>query len=174
MKKFVLIILTFPITLVLYILLISGNIKYSEEIVIDSNIEKVIDLFDNPHNMKQYMYGFESYTVIKGNINEIGTISEININFNDSSKKETKIIMTEEILINNLPKEKKLLYKSNGILNIVTNKFEKLSENETRFINEQEFVFNTYMKLLFYFSKSSLKYQTKLYLNNFKDYAESQ
>ena len=154
MKKFVLIILTFPITLVLYILLISGNIKYSEEIVIDSNIEKVIDLFDNPHNMKQYMYGFESYTVIKGNINEIGTISEININFNDSSKKETKIIMTEEILINNLPKEKKLLYKSNGILNIVTNKFEKLSENETRFINEQEFVFNTYMKLLFYFSKN--------------------
>ena len=56
MKKFIFIILTFPITLVLYILLFSGNIKYSEEIVIDSNIDKVIDLFDNPHNMKQYMY----------------------------------------------------------------------------------------------------------------------
>ena len=56
MKKFVIIILTFPITLVLYVLLLSGNIKYSEEIVINSNIEKVIDLFDNPYNMKQDMY----------------------------------------------------------------------------------------------------------------------
>tara|TARA_B100001939_G_C16873928_1_gene587712 strand:+ start:309 stop:833 length:525 start_codon:yes stop_codon:yes gene_type:complete len=174
MKKFVIIILTFPITLVLYILLFSGNIKYSEEIIINSNIEKVIDLFDNPYNMKQYMYGFEGYTVIKGNLNEIGTISEININFNDNGKKESKIIMIEEILSNNLPIEKKLQYTSNGILNIVTNKFEEISENETKFINEQEFVFNTYMKLLFYFSKSSLKYQTRLYLNNFKDFVENQ
>ena len=174
MKKFIIIILTFPITLVLYILLFTGNIKYSEEIIINSNIEKVIDLFDNPYNMKQYMYGFESYTVIKGNLNEIGTISEININFNDNDKTESKIIMIEEILSNNLPIEKKLQYTSNGILNIVTNKFEKISENETKFINEQEFVFNTYMKLLFYFSKSSLKYQTRLYLNNFKDFVENQ
>ena len=174
MKKFIIIILTFPITLLLYILLFTGNIKYSEEIVINSNIEKVIDLFDNPYNMKQYMYGFESYTVIKGNINEIGTISEININFNDNGKKESKIVMIEDILINNFPIEKNLQYTSNGILNIVTNKFEKISENETKFINEQEFVFNTYMKLLFYFSKSSLKYQTRLYLNNFKDFVENQ
>ena len=173
MKKFIIIILTFPITLVLYILLFSGNIKYSEEIVINSNIEKVIDLFDNPYNMKKYMYGFESYTIVKGNINEIGTISEININFNDNGKKESKIIMIEEILSNNLPTEKKLQYTSNGILNIVTNKFEKISDNQTKFINEQEFVFNTYMKLLFYFSKSSLKYQTRLYLNNFKDFVEN-
>ena len=174
MKKFIVIILTFPITLVLYILLFTGNIKYSEEIVIDSNIDKVIDLFDNPRNMKQYMYGFESYTVIKGNINEIGTVSEIKINFIDNGKKESKIIMIEEILSNNLPIEKKVQYTSNGILNIVTNRFEKISDNKTRFINNQEFVFNTYMKLLFYFSKSSLKYQTKLYLNNFKDFVENQ
>lgn len=174
MKKFVIIILTFPITLVLYILLFSGNIKYSEEIVINSNIEKVIQVFDNPHNMKEYMHGFESYTIIKGNLNEIGTISEININFNDNGKRKSKIIMIEEVLSNNLPIEKKLQYTSSGILNIVTNKFEKISENETRFINEQEFIFNIYMKLLFYFSKSSLMYQTKLYLNNFKDFVEKQ
>ena len=82
--------------------------------------------------------------------------------------------MIEEVLSNNLPIEKKLQYTSNGILNIVTNKFEKISENKTRFINEQEFIFNIYMKLLFYFSKSSLMYQTRLYLNNFKDFVEKQ
>ena len=87
MKKSVIIFLTFPITLVLYVFFFSGNIKYSEEIVINSNIDKVIDLYDNPYNMKQYMYGFESYKVIKGNINEIGSISEIHINFSDNVKK---------------------------------------------------------------------------------------
>ncbi|GIS08632.1 MAG: hypothetical protein CM15mP112_07440 [Flavobacteriales bacterium] len=109
--------------------------------------------------------------IVKGNINEIGTISEININFNDNGKKKVKSLKIEEILSNNLPTEKKLQYTSNGILNIVTNKFEKISENETKFINEQEFVFNTYMKLLF-ISQNLLKYQTRLYLNNFKDFVK--
>ena len=40
--------------------------------------------------MKQYMYGFESYTIVKGNINEIGTISEININLMIMVKKKVK------------------------------------------------------------------------------------
>ena len=48
MKKLLLIILCFPITLVLYILLFSGNIKYSEEIEINANIDTVVALFDNP------------------------------------------------------------------------------------------------------------------------------
>ena len=71
MKKTILIILSFPITLVLYILLFSGNIKYSEEIEINSNIDTVITLFDNPYNMKEYMEGIESYTVLNGIIKEV-------------------------------------------------------------------------------------------------------
>ena len=73
MKKTLLIILSFPITLVSYILLFSGNIKYSEEIIINANIERVSDLFDNPYNMKQYMDGFQNYKLISGKINEIGS-----------------------------------------------------------------------------------------------------
>ena len=77
MKKTILIILSFPITLVLYILLFSGNIKYSDEIVINANIDTVSDLFDNPYNMKEYMDGIESYKVINGKLREIGTKAEI-------------------------------------------------------------------------------------------------
>jgi len=38
MKKILLIVLSFPITLVLYIVLFSNSIKYSEEIIINENI----------------------------------------------------------------------------------------------------------------------------------------
>ena len=47
MKKALIILVTFPITLVIYILLFTGNIKYTEEIEINTNIDSVITLFDN-------------------------------------------------------------------------------------------------------------------------------
>ena len=77
MKKTLLIILSFPITLVLYILIFSGNVKYSEEIVINANIDTVSALFDNPYKLKEYVDGIESYKVINGKLREIETKAEI-------------------------------------------------------------------------------------------------
>ena len=72
MKKTILIILSFPITLIVYILLFSGDLKYSEEIEINANIDTVMVLFDNPYNMQKYMQGIESYPLLSGNIREVG------------------------------------------------------------------------------------------------------
>ena len=173
MKKTILIILSFPITLLLYILLFGGNVKYSEEIVINANIDTVSALFDNPYNMKEYMEGIESYTVLSGNINEVGTKAEIIVNFTEEGKKEYKIVMIEEILSNNLPEEKKVKYTSNGVLNIVNNKLIRVSETETKFINEQEFEFKGYMKVIGYFMPSAFKQQSRVYLLNFKKFVEN-
>ena len=107
MKKIIFIILSFPITLVLYILLFSGNVKYSEEIVINANIDTVSALFDNPYNMKEYMDGIESYTVLSGNIREIGAKAELIVSYIEEDVVKRKIVMIEEIITNNLPKEKK-------------------------------------------------------------------
>jgi hypothetical protein len=167
MKKIILIILSFPITLVLYILLFKGNIKYSEEIEINTNIDTVIALFDNPYNMKEYMQGIKSYTVLSGEIREVGTKAEI-----IALMREDKIIMIEEIITNNLPKEKKVTYTADGIYNIVTNKFEKVSDNKTKFINEQEFEFKGYMKVIGFFMPSAFKQQSRIYLKDFKEFAE--
>ena len=105
MNKILIIILTFPITLVLYILLFTGNIKYTEEIVINEDIYTVTALFDNPYNIKEYMNGIESYTLIEGNIREVGAKAEMTVLMG-----ERKIIMIEEIITNNLPEEKKVTY----------------------------------------------------------------
>ncbi len=173
-KKILLIVLSFPITLILYILLFTGNIKYTEEIEINSNIDTVIALFDNPYNMKEYMDGIESYTVLSGNIREVGAKAEIIVTFIEKDVIKRRIVMTEEIITNDLPKEKKVTYKADGVYNIVTNRFEKVSENKTKFINEQEFEFKGYMKMIGFFMPSALKQQSIVYLQDFKRFAENQ
>ena len=169
MKKILLIILSFPITLVIYILLFTGNIRYTEEIEINTNIDTVIALFDNPYNMQKYMEGIESYKVVEGNIREVGAKAEMIVLMG-----EKKIIMIEEIITNNLPEEKKVTYTADGVYNIVTNKFIKVSENKTKFINEQEFEFKGFMKIIGFFMPSAFKKQSRVYLKDFKEFAEKQ
>ena len=169
MKKILLIILSFPITLVIYILLFTGNIKYTEEIEINTNIDTVIALFDNPYNMQEYMEGIESYKVVEGNIREVGAKAEMTVLMG-----EKKIIMIEEIITNNLPEQKKVTYTADAVYNIVTNKFIKVSENKTKFINEQEFEFKGFMKIIGFFMPSAFKKQSRVYLKDFKEFAENQ
>ena len=173
MKKTILIILSFPITLVLYILLFSGNIKYSEEIVINANIDTVSALFDNPYNMKEYMDGIESYTVLSGDIREVGAKAELIVSYVEEDVVKRKIVMVEEIITNNLPDEKKVTYTADGVYNIVTNRLVKVSENQTKFINEQEFKFGGYMKIIGFFMPSAFKQQSRAYLQNFKEFVEN-
>ena len=168
MKKILLIILSFPITLVVYILLFTGNIKYTEEIEINTNIDTVIALFDNPYNMQEYMSGIESYKVVEGNIRETGTKAEMIVVMG-----EKKIIMIEEIITNNLPEEKKVTYTADVVYNIVTNRLVKISESKTKFINEQEFEFKGYMKVMGFFMPSAFKQQSRIYLQDFKEFAEN-
>ena len=169
MKKALIILVTFPITLVLYILLFTGNIKYTEEIEINTNIDTVIALFDNPYNMQEYMDGIESYKVVEGNIREVGAKAEMTVLMG-----EKKIIMIEEIISNNLPEEKKVTYTADAVYNIVTNKFERISDNKTKFINEQEFEFKGFMKIIGFFMPSAFKKQSRVYLKDFKEFAENQ
>ena len=169
MKKALIILVTFPITIVIYIILFTGNIKYTEEIEINKNIDTVIALFDNPYNMQKYMDGIESYKIVEGNIREVGAKAEMTVLMG-----EKKIIMIEEIITNNLPEEKKVTYTADAVYNIVTNKFIKVSENKTKFINEQEFEFKGFMKIIGFFMPSAFKKQSRVYLKDFKEFAENQ
>ena len=146
----------------------SNSIKYSEEIIINENIDTVSLLFDNPYNMKEYMYGFQSYNLVSGKIGENGSKSEIIIEYLNEDSTQHKIVMNEEIILNNLPIEKKVTYKANGVFNIVSNRFEKISENKTRFINEQEFIFKGYKKIIGFLCHQSLKSRAKFSFKTLK------
>ena len=120
------------------------------------------------------MSGIESYTVISGNIREVGAKAEIVALYIEEDVVKRKIVMIEEIITNNLPDEKKVTYTSNGVYNIVINRLEKVSETKTRFINNQEFQFKGTMKLMGFFMPGVFKEQTKIYLQNFKEFVEKQ
>ena len=123
--------------------------------------------------MKEYMQGIESYTVLSGNIREVGAKAELIFSYIEEDVVKRKIIMIEEVLTNNLPEEKKVTYTADAVYNIVTNKLIKISDNKTKFINEQEFEFKGYMKVMGFFMPSAFKQQSRIYLENFKNFVES-
>ncbi|MDG2085974.1 MAG: SRPBCC family protein [Flavobacteriales bacterium] len=166
-KNLLVIILTFPITLSIYIYFFTGNLQFTEEIVINSDIKSVTELLGDPNNMIRYMEGIESYNVIKGDINQIGTEAEIVALMGDE-----KIKMTEVVIVNNLPTEKKVTYSTDGVYNIVTNKLEVITLNKTRLINNQDFEFKGYMKIISFFMPSAFKKQSRIILESFKNFAE--
>ena len=173
--KFSVVILLLIAAFFLYILLFSSNLKYSEEIEINANIDTVTVLFDNPYNMQKYMDGIESYTVLSGNIREVGTKAEIvAVSIKEEDAIKRKIVMIEEIITNNLPDEKKVTYKADNVYNIVTNRFVRISDSKTKFINEQEFEFTGYMKIIGFLMPGAFKQQSRIYLVNFKDFVENQ
>ena len=171
-KKALIILLTFPLTLTMYIWLFAGSIKYTEEITIDSNIDAICTLFNNPDNMSKYMKEFKKYKLIEGKQGNNGAKSEVTVNI-----EEKDVVLIEKIINNNLPNQKKVSYESDGVKNTVTSKFEKTGNNKTKYINTQEFEFTGYRKIISFFLKTkkqeAMQAQTKQYLTNFKEFAEN-
>lgn len=158
------------VAIAFYILISSGNLKYSEEIYINSNIETVFNLIDDPYKMKEYMNGIESYEVLHGELREPGSKAKITYKWGEYER-----IMIEEIITKKIPEKITVTYKSGGVFNTVTNKLIKISENKTKFINEQEFQFeDESMRLMRIFNSSAFNKQSKIYLKNFKSFAENQ
>ena len=144
MKKFLkisIIILLLIGAFCLSILLFPSNLKYSEEIVINQNIDTVIVLFDNPYIMKEYMDGIESYELISGTGREVGAKYKLHFKMD-----EMEMEMTETIITRNLPHEMTVTWEMGRVLNIVTSKFISILETTTKVINEQEFQFKRLMK----------------------------
>ena len=167
-KTLILIILSFPITLTVYVFLFADNIKFEEEIVINANIDSIALILNNPSKIDNYMPGVEKYSLKKGDLGRKGAVAEIKINSEGND-----ILLKETIIHNNLPNEIKISYKADGVYNIVTHRLEELSNNKIRLINIQEFEFNGYMKFVSFFMESALRNQSRVYLDNFKNYVET-
>lgn len=167
-KTLILIILSFPITLTVYVFLFADNIKFKEEIVIEANIDSIVMVLNNPSKIDKYMPGVQVYELQKGDLGKNGAIAEIKIN-----SEGIDITLKETIIRNDLPKEIKISYEADGVYNIVTQKLEVLSNNNIKLINIQEFEFEGYMKFVSFFMESALRNQSRVYLENFKNYIET-
>ena len=87
-------------------------------------VEKVIELFKNTENLKEWQDGFISFEHISGTPGEPGAKSRMQYKI---GKRQIELI--ETITVNNLPQEFSGTYEAKQMTNTMTNRFTSLDEN---------------------------------------------
>lgn len=142
--------------------------KFHIEVIVDISFAKLIELFENPENLKKWQPNVIKYTLLSGVIGQPGTVSEIKYNMVVKD-----IVMKETIVKRNLPQEFILRYDADGVSNTVTNNFKEIAPNQTRWIMENNFEFKGLMKYAALAMKGIFRKQTELTMERFKKFAET-
>jgi hypothetical protein len=108
--------------------------KYKNELEIHLPLDRVIELFDNPENLKKWMPGLVSFETISGTQGQPEAKSLLKYEMG-----KRKIEMVETILTRNLLENFSGTYETKGIYNVVRNSFRSIDKNTTLLINENEF-----------------------------------
>lgn len=143
--------------------------KYTVEIEINLPIAKVIELFDNPENLKKWQPGLLKFESISGAPGQPGAKSRLLFKMGRGEME-----MIETVTVRNLPEEFSGTYEVKNVFNIVKNRFIAVSENKTKYISESEFQFKGFMKLIGFFMPGAFKKQSQKYLQLFKEFAEKE
>lgn len=143
--------------------------KYELEITIDLPRERVIELFDNPDNMKHWQPGLVSFEHLSGEPGKEGAKSHLKYEMG-----KRKIEMVETVLKRDLPHEFSGTYETKGVWNKVENFFDEMDPNSTRWKSVNEFRCGGFMKLMTRLMPGAFKKQSLTYMKNFKKFAEAQ
>ncbi len=143
--------------------------KFNCSVEINAPIDKVIDLFDNPDNLKEWQDGFQSFEHISGVPGEPGAKSKLAYQMGKGS-----LEMTETIKTRNLPYEFTGLYEFKQGANTMKNTFAKLSENTTRWDAELEYIsiHSFMMKVMAKIRPQLFQKQTQKWMDQFRDFVE--
>ena len=143
--------------------------KYTKEVEIGLPVEEIIELLQNPENMKHWQPDLLGYELLDEKTGEAG--SQMKLRFKMGTH---EIEMIETVLEKNLPEELVLEYTTKGVYNVNRNSFVPISDGRTKWIQESEFQFQSLpMKIFGFFMPGAFKKQSQKYLDNFKEFAES-
>lgn len=142
--------------------------KFTDDIEINKPVDRVVELFDNPDNLSKWMEGLQSFEHLSGTPGQPGAKSKLVFKMG-----KRDIEMIETVISCNLPEEFTGSYEAKGVYNIVKNSFQQINENSTRYVTEQEFRFEGFMKLIAFLMPGAFKKQCRKYLVSFKQFAES-
>lgn len=136
---------------------------------IDLPRTRVVELFDDPENMKHWQDGFESYGHVSGNPGKTGAQAIIKYNM-----KGRKFDLLETVTKNALPDELHGSYEGDWGKNTMNNYFEELGPHKTRWRAELEYieVNSLMMKLMGFLMPGMFRKQTQKWLDQFKVFAE--
>ncbi|MBN4072853.1 SRPBCC family protein [Crocinitomix catalasitica] len=143
--------------------------KYVVEKDIDLPRERVIELFDSTENLYKWQAELISFDHLSGEPGEVGAKSKL---IYKMKKREFELI--ETITKKNLPDEFDGTYDAKGVHNIMENRFEATSENQTKWIVTTDFQFSGFMKFMAAFMPGAFKKRTNRFMDQFKEFAEGE
>ena len=144
--------------------------KYTNEIQINLPRDHVVELMDNAENMKHWQKGLIKYKFLDENQGKEGSQMELEYQM---GKRNIKMI--ETITKANFPNEFSATYETKGVWNLVENYFTENPDGTTKWVSDSDFRFSGFMKIMSWFMPTSMfKKQSCQYLDDFKEFAESQ
>ena len=142
--------------------------KYSNEVVINLPLKKVITLFDSEENLFKWQPELLSLEHLSGEKGKAGSKTTMKYKM---GKRE--IDMIETITLNDLPREFTATYEAKGVWNEMKNVFEEIDAKSTLWRSDSYFKFSGFMKLMGFFMPGAFKKQSQQALDRFKAFAES-
>lgn len=144
--------------------------KFKCSVEIDLPMNRVVELFGNPDNLKEWQDGFISFEHISGNPGDIGAQSRMKYQI---GKRQIELI--ETIIKNDLPYEFTGLYEAKEMTNTMKNTFHEISDRRTRYEASVEYTsmrgFMVRMMASLY--PGMFKKQVQKWMNQFRDFCES-
>ena len=141
--------------------------KYKLEIDIDLPREKVVELFDNPENLKHWQPGFVGMKHMEGTPGEVGSKTHLKYQMGKRT-----VEMVETILSRDMPEGFSATYEAKGVWNEIHNFFHEAAPDKTRWVTENEFRFKGLMKIMGLIMPGAFKKQSFEYMELFKAFAE--
>ncbi len=144
--------------------------KYQNQITINANRDTVIELLDNPENMKHWQRGLVSYETLGEEPTGVGTQMKLSYKI---GKRDVE--MLETIVSYDFPGRFDATYDAKGVWNLVKNYFKENDAGQTVWTADCEFKFSGFMRVISWIMpKSMFKKQSCQYLEDFKKFVESQ
>ena len=143
--------------------------KFNCSVTIDAPIDKVLDLFVDTENLKEWQDGFVRMEHQSGNPGEPGAKSLMVYNINNR-----EIELIETIEVNNLPEEFTAVYEAKTMVNTMTSRFVDLMDGRTRYDAWLHYYqFNGLMpKIMAFLMPGMFRKQTLKWLFQFRDFVE--
>ena len=145
--------------------------KYKGSIMIKKPNNEVAEAFLNPIYLKEYQDGFIKKETVKGNAGQAGAISKLYYKF---GRKD--MVLTETILLNDLPERFEAHYSHQHMDNTMSCQFVHLDDNTTRYEYEYEYTRINWVlpKLLAILFPGTYRKQGEKWIQQFKEFIEKQ
>jgi uncharacterized protein YndB with AHSA1/START domain len=143
--------------------------RYQLELEIDAPRRRVVELFLDPDNLRQWQPGFVSFEQIgSGAPRAVGAKSK---QVYRMGKREFEAI--ETITVHNPPEEFAATYEAEGVWNLISNRLTETAEGTTRWVLDAHYQFSSLlMKLMALLLPGMFKKQTLTFMQKFKEFAE--